>query len=129
MIRPRWLAAAFSSFSINNCVHKNDNDKNDGTEGCWLLAVGIQSPEGQQQGKMAKQRSQRSVQAENQLRDSLICMLLSTLPIQRRAPVFPSIYPDETSRQCPCVRTSQSSPCGCVCDSGNKSVASPRHSG
>lgn len=42
---------------------------------------------------MAKQRSQRSVQAENQLRDSLICMLLSTSTPPHAVQTIPRPYP------------------------------------
>lgn len=64
MIWPRW-AAACSSFSINNCVHKNERT------GDNKRRRGRSSSRSRQQQRWQRQRS---VQAENQLRDSLICM-------------------------------------------------------
>lgn len=64
MIWPRW-AAACSSFSINNCVHKNERT------GDNKRRRRSSSSRSRQQQRWQRQRS---VQAENQLRDSLICM-------------------------------------------------------
>lgn len=126
MIWPRW-AAACSSFSINNCVHKK---RQHGYTGGGQMR-GRQQRQQQQQQRWQRQRS---VQAENQLRDSLICMS-TPAGTGRHSPSV--TRPSATSRPGPVrhltpnlassttLASKSQSPCGYVCDS----VETDKHSG
>lgn len=128
MIWPRW-AAACSSFSINNCVHKNERT------GDNKRRRGRSSSRSRQQQRWQRQRS---VQAENQLRDSLICMStpksspLVTPPQSHPLPSSPRLllHPDNhhltpNFTASMALASKSQSPCGYVCDS----VETDRHSG